>query len=151
MAELDEVTRLMNSLRSHNDNGRGNKEQTNNPTEAGTGINVYGGTVNIENLELSIVLPDSKKNCEKCTFLKVNFGQNCPDFEKKISVSYYRTIVLLLEALISTASDKIKKSEIVRNLCINLQTPATVCSFIGAAIRRVIASQLRLDHRRNYA
>lgn len=106
----------MNALRSRNDNGRGNKEQTSNPTEVGAGINVYGGTVNIENLELSIVLPDSKKNCEKCTFLKVNFGQNCPDFEKKISVSYYRTIVLLLEALISTTSDKIKKSIRDQNL-----------------------------------
>jgi len=112
----------MNTLRSRNDNGRGNKEQTSNPTEAGTGINVYGGTVNIENLELSIVLPDSKKNCEKCTFLKVNFGQDCPDFEKKISVSYYRTIVLLLEAMISTASDKIKKSMPDKNLFKNLST-----------------------------
>ncbi|MBO6771722.1 hypothetical protein ACTU44_08600 [Thalassospira sp. SM2505] len=123
-------------------------ENDNNTSTEATGINIYGGTINIENLELSIALPGSKKNCEKCTFLKVNFAQSCSNFEKN---SLYRTIVLLLQAMISAASDKIKKSAIVRNLCINLQTPATVCSFIGAAIRRVIACQLRLDHRRNYA
>lgn len=59
----------MNTLRSRNDNGRGDKEQTSNPTEVGAGINVYGGTVNIENLELSIVLPGSKKKMTNRAFV----------------------------------------------------------------------------------
>lgn len=52
----------MNSLRFRNDNHSGKKETATDNKPSIAGINVYGGTINIENLELSITLPDSKKN-----------------------------------------------------------------------------------------
>lgn len=52
----------MNSLRFRNDNHSGKKDTETNEQSSVAGIYVYGGTVNIENLELSITLPDSKKN-----------------------------------------------------------------------------------------
>lgn len=96
----------MNSLRSRNDNSSGSKELTSDRLNGVAGINVYGGTVNIENLELSIVLPDSKKNYEKCTLRQVNITQ---DHERSQKNSPYRAIVLLILKLFFAGDSQVKK------------------------------------------